>query len=181
MSLRRRVRFLPSIILVGPPSVLLTPALHTAIEVSPGFRRLFRKVAPSVVLILTLDNKFASGFLLQDNVVFKDTVILTNFHVVDHSRVATVVFKPAASTGIPSADEVVKADVVKIDSQRDLAFIQPRSCAVFWMCAWGARSGRCVSGWRLAARVAAQSSDGIEQLQPMPDCRDAKLLKGLVR
>ena len=88
---------------------------------------LFRKVAPSVVLILTLDNKFASGFLMQDNVVVKDTVILTNLHVVDHSRVVTVVFKPAASTGIPSADEVVKADVIKIDSQRDLAFIQPRA------------------------------------------------------
>ena len=31
-------------------------------------------------------------------------------------------------------------------------------------CAWGARRGRCVNGGRLAARVATQSSDSIEQL-----------------
>ena len=41
--------------------------------------------------------------------------------------------------------------------------------------------GCCRDGWRLAARVAAQGSDGIEQLEPMPDCCDPKLLQGLVR
>src|ERR1700758_4812136 len=49
------------------------------------------------------------------------------------------------------------------------------------MRAWGAGRGRRVNCRPLAARVAAQSSDCIQQLQPMPDCRDAKLLQGLVR
>ena len=53
--------------------------------------------------------------------------------------------------------------------------------AVFGRCAWGTRRGRCVNGGRLAARVAAQSSDGIEQLHAVPECRDAKLLQVLVR
>jgi hypothetical protein len=38
------------------------------------------------------------------------------------------------------------------------------------------------SGWRLShVRVTAQRSDGIEQLQPVPECCDAKLLQVLVR
>ena len=53
--------------------------------------------------------------------------------------------------------------------------------AVFWMCAWGTRRGRCVNGWRLAARVAAQGSDGIQQLHTVSKRRDAKLLQVLAR
>jgi hypothetical protein len=49
------------------------------------------------------------------------------------------------------------------------------------MWAWGARRGRCVNGWRLAVRVAVQSSDGIQQLHAVPKRRDAKLLQVLVR
>jgi hypothetical protein len=41
--------------------------------------------------------------------------------------------------------------------------------------------GRCVNRWRLAARVVAQSSESVEQLEPVTDCCDAKLLQGLVR
>jgi S1-C subfamily serine protease len=81
---------------------------------------LFRADAPSVVLILTKD-ALGSGSLLQDN------LILTNFHVVDHNREVTVIFKPANANGRPSQDEVVRGDVVKIDVQRDLALIRPRS------------------------------------------------------
>jgi S1-C subfamily serine protease len=81
---------------------------------------LFRQLAPSVVLIL-VSNGAGSGSLLQNN------VILTNFHVIDHNREVTVVFKPIDPSGKPGEDEVVKADVVKIDVQRDLALIRPRS------------------------------------------------------
>ena len=81
---------------------------------------LFRQVAPSVVLIL-VNNGAGSGSFLQNN------VILTNFHVIDHNREVTVVFKPIDPSGKPGEDEVVKADVVKIDVQRDLALIRPRS------------------------------------------------------
>ena len=56
-----------------------------------------------------------------------------------------------------------------------------RSARSSEMRGWGTGRGRCVNGWRLAARVGAQSSDSIEQLQPMPNCCDAKLLQRLVR
>src|ERR1700722_7475597 len=49
------------------------------------------------------------------------------------------------------------------------------------MWAWGARCSRCVNRRRLAARVVTESSDCIEQLHPMPECRDAKLLQVLLR
>src|SRR5262249_10516441 len=54
-------------------------------------------------------------------------IILTNFHVIDHNREVTVVFKPADPSGKASGDEVVKADVIKVDPQRDLALLRPRS------------------------------------------------------
>src|SRR5690349_11693958 len=50
--------------------------------------------------------------------------------------------------------------------------------AVFGTCA--RRRGRCFNRGRLA-RLATQSSDGIEQFQPVPNCCDPKLLQGLVR
>jgi hypothetical protein len=43
---------------------------------------------------------------------------------------------------------------------------------------------RCYRGSRrycFRAGVSAQRCNGVKQLQPMPDCRDAKLLQGLVR
>ena len=49
------------------------------------------------------------------------------------------------------------------------------------MCAWGTRRGRGVTGWHLAARVAAQSSDSIEQLAAVPERGNAKLLQVLRR
>jgi S1-C subfamily serine protease len=81
---------------------------------------LFRQVAPSVVLILTKD-ALGSGSLLQDD------AILTSLHVVDHNLEVRVVFKPADPSGRANTDEVVPGDVVKVDVQRDLALIRPRS------------------------------------------------------
>jgi S1-C subfamily serine protease len=81
---------------------------------------LFRRAAPAVVLILVKEG-LGSGSLLQGN------VILTNFHVVDHNREVTVVFKPTDPSGKATQDEVVKGDVVKVDVQRDLALVRPRS------------------------------------------------------
>ena len=81
---------------------------------------LFRETAPSVVRILAKD-ALGSGSLLQNN------EILTNLHVVEKNREVTVVFKPADPNGKAIADEVVKADVVKIDVLRDLALLRPRS------------------------------------------------------
>jgi S1-C subfamily serine protease len=87
---------------------------------SPQDISLFHQAAPSVVLVLVKD-ALGSGSLLQDN------IILTNLHVVDHNREVTIVFKPADPGGKPGQDEVVKGDVIKIDAQRDLALVRPRS------------------------------------------------------
>ena len=81
---------------------------------------LFREAAPSVVLIVAKD-KLGSGSLLQDN------VILTNLHVVKENQEVAIIFKPMNPNGKATADEVVIADVIKIDVQRDLALLRPRS------------------------------------------------------
>ena len=82
---------------------------------------LFRNVAPSVVLIWTKDGALGSGSLLKDN------TILTNRHVVGDERQVTVIFKPSDPSGRAKNDEVVQADVIKLDGQRDLALIRPAS------------------------------------------------------
>ncbi len=68
-----------------------------------------------------MKDALGSGSLLADN------IILTNLHVVDHNREVTVVFKPVDPSGKPSQDEIVKGDVIKVDAQRDLALVRPRS------------------------------------------------------
>jgi S1-C subfamily serine protease len=82
---------------------------------------LFRNAAPSVVLIWTKDGSLGSGSLLKDN------TILTNRHVVAYERRVTVIFKPSDPGGKAKADEVVQADVIKLDVQRDLALLRPVS------------------------------------------------------
>ena len=82
---------------------------------------LFRNVAPSVVLIWTKDGALGSGSLL------KDSTILTNRHVVGNDRQVTVIFKPSDPSGKAKGDEVVLADVIKLDVQRDLALLRPAS------------------------------------------------------
>ena len=47
--------------------------------------------------------------------------------------------------------------------------------------AWGTRRGRCVNRARPTARVVTQSGNGVEQLHPVPECCDAKLLQVLFR
>ena len=68
-----------------------------------------------------LKEALGSGSLLQDN------VILTNFHVIDHKKEVTVVFKPSDPSGKPAQDEVTEGEVIKVDVQRDLALVRPRS------------------------------------------------------
>ena len=81
---------------------------------------LFRNAAPSVVLVRT-KNGFGTGSLLKDN------TILTNRHVVADAREIIVIFKPSDPNGKPNDDEVVQADVIKVDSQRDLALLRSAS------------------------------------------------------
>ena len=81
---------------------------------------LFRESAPSVVLIKTKDG-LGSGSLLKDN------TILTSLHVVGTERQVTIVFKPSDPGGRLTNDEVSSADVIKVDRQRDLALLRPKS------------------------------------------------------
>ena len=62
-----------------------------------------------------------SGSLLKDN------TILTNRHVVANEHQVTVVFKPSDPNGKARDDEVVRADVIKLDARRDLALLRPAS------------------------------------------------------
>lgn len=78
---------------------------------------LFKKAAPSVVLILTKGG-LGSGSLLSKN------VILTNAHVVRNQRQVIVVFKPRSPNGRPTDSEIVKAKVIKTDRLRDLALLR---------------------------------------------------------
>jgi hypothetical protein len=59
--------------------------------------------------------------------LLRDNLILTNFHVIDHKREVTVVFKPSDPSGKPAQDEVAEGEVIKVDVQRDLALVRPRS------------------------------------------------------
>jgi S1-C subfamily serine protease len=72
------------------------------------------------VLVLTNDG-LGSGSLLKDN------TILTNRHVVSNERQVTVVFKPSDPSGKAKDNEVVRADVIKLDVRRDLALLRPAS------------------------------------------------------
>jgi S1-C subfamily serine protease len=81
---------------------------------------LFRNAAPSVVLVRT-KNGFSTGSLLKDN------TILTNRHVVADAREIIVIFKPSDPSGKPNDDEVVQADLIKLDSRRDLALLRSAS------------------------------------------------------
>ncbi|HWX72703.1 MAG TPA: hypothetical protein VNY79_09395, partial [Xanthobacteraceae bacterium] len=46
---------------------------------------------------------------------------------IDHKKEVTVVFKPSDPSGKPAQDEVTEGEVIKVDVQRDLALVRPRS------------------------------------------------------
>ena len=81
---------------------------------------IFRDAAPAVVLVVTNDG-IGSGSLLDNG------TILTNWHVVGGSRQVNVIFKPTDPLGKLLSQDMVAADVVKVDRTRDLALLQPRS------------------------------------------------------
>jgi hypothetical protein len=77
------------------------------------------------VLILTTDG-LGSGSLLK-TCLSGCVNILTNRHVVGNERRVRVVFKPSDPSGKPKDEEVVQADVIKLDVRRDLALLRPVS------------------------------------------------------
>jgi S1-C subfamily serine protease len=85
---------------------------------------LYRKAAPSVVLVITSDDGLGSGSYIGSN------LIITNWHVVKDFAEVGVFFKP--SQGGTKAG-IVRAKVMKVDPIRDLALLKvavaPKSAA----------------------------------------------------
>src|SRR5262245_7455593 len=81
---------------------------------------IFRNAAPAVVLVVTNDG-IGSGSLLDSG------TILTNWHVVGGNRQVNVIFKPTDPLGKLSSQDMVAANVIKVDRTRDLAMLQPKA------------------------------------------------------
>jgi hypothetical protein len=89
---------------------------------------IYRDAAPAVVLVVTKD-VLGSGSLLDNK------TILTNWHVVKGYRQVNVIFKPTDPFGKLSNDDLIAAEVIKMDPVRDLA---PRNARA------SIRIGRCL-------------------------------------
>ena len=79
---------------------------------------IFRDLSPAVVLVVA-DDGIGTGSLLTSN------VILTNWHVIGENDQVTIVLKPAGFQKV-SLDEALIADVIKVDEEKDLAFLYLR-------------------------------------------------------
>jgi S1-C subfamily serine protease len=79
---------------------------------------LYRRVSPSVVLIVT-DKALGSGSLLT-----RDGRIITNWHVVKGAKDVGVIFKPTHEGAQPSGADVRRAHVLKYDEVSDLALLK---------------------------------------------------------
>jgi S1-C subfamily serine protease len=81
---------------------------------------IYRDAAPAVVLVVTKD-VIGSGSLLDNK------TILTNWHVVKGYRQVNVIFKPTDPFGKLSNDDLIAAEVIKMDPVRDLALLRPKA------------------------------------------------------
>ncbi len=86
---------------------------------------LFKKVAPSVVLIITKDKKgYSTG---TGTLIDNDGTILTNYHVVGNHKQVGVFFKPEKDIQKIQDSDYRLANVIKIDQVADLALIKVSS------------------------------------------------------
>jgi len=83
---------------------------------APMGAELYRRVSPSVVLVLT-EKGLGSGSIISDGQV------LTNWHVIDGSSEIFVVFKPRIEGDAPQRSDAVSAKPVKVDRMSDLALL----------------------------------------------------------
>ena len=99
---------------------VLDDTLHTFDRVRGLCREMSAKASAQMVAAV-------ERLARADRRLAKNNTILTNRHVVGNERQVTVVFKPSDPSGKPKDDEVVRADVIKLDVQRDLALLRPAS------------------------------------------------------
>jgi len=81
---------------------------------------LFKKVAPSVVLVVTEDGGLGSGFLISD-----DGLVLTNWHVTKGFKKVSVAFMTL--TAQLKKSDLIHAKVIKQDEVSDLALLKLES------------------------------------------------------
>ena len=79
---------------------------------------IYRTAAPSVVLIITVNDTLGSGSYLGNG------QILTNWHVVGANKSVGVLFKPLQEGGALDFNGLVRADVLKTDRTHDLALVK---------------------------------------------------------
>ena len=82
---------------------------------------IYRKIAPSVVLVVT-DKGLGSGSLIS-----KDGQILTNYHVIAGFDAVSVILKPAKEGDKITPAQAITADVIKVDPSVDLALLKMRT------------------------------------------------------
>lgn len=83
---------------------------------------LYKKVSPSVVLIITKDGDqigIGSGTLISNS-----GEIITNWHVVKGFSDVAVAFKPTVEGKEPTAADIVRGHVERIDETADLALVK---------------------------------------------------------
>ena len=100
---------------------------------------IYRKIAPSVVLVVT-DKGLGSGSLIS-----KDGQILTNYHVVAGFQAVNVILKPAKEGDKITPSQAITADVIKVDPTTDLALLKMRKAPPDNLDArriWGFRQGQ---------------------------------------
>lgn len=83
----------------------------------PKEEGIYAKSASAVVIVFT-DTGIGSGSYLGSN------LILTNMHVVGNAKVAGVAFKPREEGAAPGNNDIVRAEIIKIDRVRDLALLK---------------------------------------------------------
>ncbi|HZX84454.1 MAG TPA: serine protease [Reyranella sp.] len=116
-----------------PGGASLAPALEVIDQPEPPLRlrgareiELFRRLAPSVALIVTDDAQGSASLIATKSIAGggRSGVLLTSAHVVGNAREVAVVFKPQKDGEKITRAHAVLGRVRKLDTVRDLALIE---------------------------------------------------------
>ena len=116
-----------------PGGASLAPALEVIDQPEPPLRlrgareiELFRRLAPSVALIVTDDAQGSASLIATKPIAggSRSGVLLTSAHVVGNAREVAVVFKPQKDGEKITGAHAILGRVRKLDTVRDLALIE---------------------------------------------------------
>ena len=116
-----------------PGGASLAPALEVIDQPEPPLRlrgareiELFRRLAPSVALIVTDDAQGSASLIATKSIAGggRSGVLLTSAHVVGNAREVAVVFKPQKDGEKITRAHAILGRVRKLDTVRDLALIE---------------------------------------------------------